>query len=467
MGGERHPDGVATYLATEEDLAGFRRASGELAAFQAPVLVDGRRPNERLFFAAFDGTGNSRLKDAPENHTNVARIYDQILDYAKSEEQRQGYSAINAGYVEGVGTQGGLDGTRDLISGRTYEARLEEMYLQFVTQAKVWIDENPDADIRMAAIGFSRGAEQAAGFTRLVEERGIQDPRDAIVTRGSDGLIDRVEFTRSPLREPGSVVQAAGLFDPVGTGVPRDHDRRLAASVVSGFQITADDERRNLFQGTRITDPGATEDGRFLNVTVAGAHSDIGGSYWLDGLSIRSGNLMVDYLNSLSDKPFLHKREEPSDPERNVIHRSEEHQFFYRTSIYDRQDMRAHQEELAPAALCRIDCRDAEPRNEALAAGLAWRPVPIAPVPGTVQDGQATQRDQHAMVERLLQAAQRGDGEAIGRTSREYLEGDAGQAWLQSGQRQLQLQEPAHARPQEPAEREQPERMRDPPELVR
>src|SRR5690606_29548028 len=103
---------------------------------------------------------------------------------------------------------GALAGTRDLISGRTYEARLEEMYLQFIEQAKLWIEADPDADIRLASIGFSRGAEQAAGFTRLVEERGIQDPEGATVVRGRDGLIERIEFTAPPLREPGGVVQA-------------------------------------------------------------------------------------------------------------------------------------------------------------------------------------------------------------------------------------------------------------------
>lgn len=259
------------------------------------------------------------------------------------------------------------------------------MYLQFVTQAKVWIDQNPDADIRLASIGFSRGAEQAAGFTRMVEGRGIQDPRDAIVTRGRDGLIDRVEYTQPPLRAPGSVVQAAALLDPVGTGEPREHDRRLAASVVSGFQITAADERRNLFQSTRVMDPGMTEDDRFLNVAVAGAHSNVGGSYRLNGLAMRSGNLTIDYLNSLSSEPFLDKQKVRPDPARDVIHRSQDHQFFYRTSVFDRNGGRGHQEDLAPTAFCPIqpiDCRDAIPRNEAMAAGLTWRPVQIGPVPG-------------------------------------------------------------------------------------
>jgi len=413
MGGERHPDGVKTYPASADDLATYESARRELAQFRAPVLVGSERPNDRLFVAAFDGTGNSHLRDAPEHRTNVARIYEQVVGHAKKEEHRQGYSAIDAGYVEGVGTQGGLDGLRDLISGRTYDARLEEMYLQFVTEAKFWIEQNPDADIRVAAIGFSRGAEQAAGFTRMVEERGIRDPEGGEVVRGRDGLIDRVTYAGPPLREPGTVVQVVGLFDPVGTGEPYKHDRRLASSVVSGYQLTAIHERRNLFPGTQHTDPGVTEDGRFLNSSVAGVHSSIGGGYLLDGLSIRSGNLMVDYLNALSDRPFLAKREEPSDPARNVIHRSEQHQFFYRTSEFDRHGARVHQEELAPPALCRIDCRDAVPRNEAMAAGLAWRRVEIGPVPGARQAAEPIASGHGASVERLLEQAKQGNAAAI------------------------------------------------------
>nr|WP_298120625.1 DUF2235 domain-containing protein [uncultured Pseudoxanthomonas sp.] len=446
MGGERHPDGVSTIPATASDLASFPHASEQLAGLSAPVLHDSGRSDDRLFIAAFDGTGNSMMRDAPENHTNVARIARQI------ESLRD--PAIAQGYVEGPGTQGGLSGTYDLASGYTYEARMEDMYLQFVKQSAAWLKENPGADIRLAAIGFSRGAEQAAGFTRLVEERGIKNPEGAQVTRDGDGRVLRVNYIGPPLREPGTVIQAVGLFDPVGTGEPRDHDRRLPPSVVSGFQITADDERRNLFQSTRVMDPGVTDGGRFLNVTVAGAHSDIGGGYSQDGIGIRSGNLMIDYLNALSDTPYLEKREEPTDPARNVIHRSEEHQFFYRTSIYDKAGARGMQEELAPGALCRIDCLDAQPRNEALARELAWRPVGIGPMPETRSDTAAPARAGD-MVGSLLDAAKRGDGAAIERISRDGLQGEAGQAWLQAGQQRLEAASLVHApaieRPQEPA----------------
>lgn len=426
MGGERHPDGARVIPATAEELATYDRAQRQLAQFSAPILLDRESRNDRLFVAAFDGTGNSMSGDAPANHTNVALIHRQIQAL-----NADGVSDITSGYVEGVGTQGGLAGSWDAARGHTYRARLEDMYLQFASQAQGWLRENPEADIRLASIGFSRGAEQAAGFTRMVEERGIQDPEGAIVTRGRDGLVEAVEYTRPALREGGTVVQAVGMFDPVGTGEPRSHDRRLAGSVVSSFQITALDEQRNLFQGTRVTDPGMTPDGRSLNVAVAGAHSNIGGGYELDGLSTRSGNLMVDYLNALASEPFLAKREVQPDPARDVIHRSQDHLFFYRTSVYERLGERAHVEELAPPPLCRMDCRDAEPRDEAMAAGLQWQRVRIGPLPD--ERAAAMSAEQASAVDRLLAVARQGDGEAIRRMSFDFLDGPVGHAWRAAG----------------------------------
>jgi len=431
MGGKRHPDGVATYEATPEQLQAFDQAGARLGEFDAPLLLR-ENSDDRLFLAAFDGSGNSLYRDPPDRHTNVVWIYQQVL-----QANRQGRDNIAARYVEGVGTQGGLSGTVDLITGRTYQARLEEMYLRFIRQAKDWLDANPGADIRLASIGFSRGAEQAAGFTRLVEQRGIQNPERADVVRGRDGLIDRIVFTAPPLREPGSVVQAIGLFDPVGTGTPLRHDRRPASSVVSGYQLTAEDERRNPFAGTRITDPGITFDGRFQHDHLPGSHSDMGGGYEKNGLSIRAGNLMANYLNALAEEPYLALRPVPDDPAMNVIHRSEQHFALYRTSQFDRNGVRSHRDELAPPALCRIDCRDAEPRNEAMAASLQWRQVAIAPAPA------APALAASGPVERMLEAARRDDARTIDLVSRDFLAGPAGQAWLAAGEDRLRAMEAA------------------------
>ncbi|PPV01033.1 hypothetical protein XavaCFBP5823_22060, partial [Xanthomonas axonopodis pv. vasculorum] len=78
------------------------------------------------------------------------------------------------------------------------------------------------------------------------------------------------------------------------------------------------------------------------NLVHPGAHSDIGGSYRLDGLSVRNGNLLTDYVNSLSDTPFLQSRTVPTAPEMNVIHRSEQHGSYYTTTMATTLGHRVH-----------------------------------------------------------------------------------------------------------------------------
>jgi hypothetical protein len=374
----RLQDGVATYPADAHDMQTFVDARDALSQLPAPTLYRSNNPHERLFVAAFDGTGNDANRD-PAHMTNVGRFRDQIEALEGPDADR-----IKVGYVEGPGTQRNavaraIDGAR----GHTYEQRLEEMYDQLAIQSKRWLAEDPDAQIRVVSVGFSRGAEQAAGFTRLVHERGIQDIDGARMVRDEHGQ-KRIDYTAPALAAPGQTPQAVGLFDPVGTGVPRDHDRRLPPSVISGFQITAEDERRSLFKSTSIMAPGQTADGRFLNVMVAGAHSDVGGSYHLDGLSSRSGNLMTDYMNALSDKPFLNKVQEPGDPAMNVVHRSEQGMFLYRiTPKVDRREDEGTVERLAPDKLVGKggDAFNAQPRDERMAAAFDWRNVSIGVVP--------------------------------------------------------------------------------------
>lgn len=300
-------DDVSSYPADARQMQTYRDAAEMLAQFQAPALVHADHPHERLFVASFDGTGNSKYKD-PEHETSIGKIDDQVKALCHT-------TSVCGGYVEGPGTQDNFAARAwDGMRGSSYDERLEEMYTQLVWQAQTWRDADPDVQIRIADIGFSRGAEQAAGFARMVHERGIINRDDPA----------------NPIVPPGRVAQAVGLFDPVGTGVPYEHDRRLPPSVISGFQITALDERRGLFKSDQIIPPGVSEDGRFLNVAVAGAHSDIGGSYRLDGLGVRDGNLMVDYLNALSDHPLLTRQVESDTPDRNVVHRSEEGMLLYR-----------------------------------------------------------------------------------------------------------------------------------------
>ncbi|MGV7202016.1 phospholipase effector Tle1 domain-containing protein [Xanthomonas citri] len=366
-------DGVETYPATAQDLAEYQQSRHALAQFQAPLLVSQNNPHTRLFVASFDGTGNDKYKD-PEHITNIGTLDDQVQTAVSN-----GVKNIGGYYVPGVGTQDdafarNLDGGL----GYSYGPRMEEMYLKFITQAHEWKKQDPQAEISIVSTGFSRGAVTAAMFTRMVHERGIQDPVGMQIDKGPNGEILKLTSTNPPLVPPGRTAQAVGLLDPVATGDMNLRDTRLPPSVVSGLQLTARDERRDLFPVKDIIDPGRTPDGRLLNLVNPGAHSDIGGSYRLDGLSARNGNLLTDYVNTLSDTPFLKPRMVSTAPEMNVIHHSEQHQSFYTTAVATALGQRAHVKDLAGTSVS-LNRTDAQALDNGLHAQFPLRPVALSP----------------------------------------------------------------------------------------
>ncbi|WP_230595852.1 T6SS phospholipase effector Tle1-like catalytic domain-containing protein [Xanthomonas albilineans] len=370
---KKWPDGVEVYSATAQDLAIYAHSRHELAEFQAPLLVSQQNPHTRLFVACFDGTGNDKHKD-PKHITNIGILDDQVQTAVTD-----GIKNIGGYYVPGVGTQDdALTNKLDGALGYSYGPRMEEMYFKFINQAKEWQKKDPQAEISIVSTGFSRGAVTAAMFTRMVHERGIQNPTDMKIDRDSHGQILKLTPRHPPLVPPGRTAQTVGLLDPVATGEMNLQDVRLPPSVVSGLQLTARDERRDLFPAKDILHPGHSHDGRFLNLTHPGAHSDIGGSYRLDGLSLRNGNLLIDYVNSLSNKPFLQPRTVPSAPEMNVIHRSEQHGSYYTTTMATTLGHRVHVHNLDGSGMTQVP-NDAQSLDAGLRAHLPLRPVAVSP----------------------------------------------------------------------------------------
>jgi hypothetical protein len=453
---DKRPGGVDTYPADQHDLDTYRQAETNLDSMRIPVLLHADNPHERLYLAALDGTGNSKIDDKLENWSTVAKIYEQVrlLD-------RQGVKNIAGGYVEGTFTQNGVlrkpEWLRDGLFGHTFEDRIETAYHQLCVQAKKWIDEDPQAQIRVAGVGFSRGSEEVAALQRMIEERGIRDPSDAKMVRdlGNENLITRIEYADKPLLvSPGKTLQAALLYDPVSTGV-KEHDRRLPSSTMSTFQITAEDDRRNAFKANDHIPAGFSEDNRNLNAIVGGAHSDVGASYIENGLGVLSLNLGVGFLNRLSDRDFLQKQTPPDDPAQYVVHRSDQGMLgLYRTSAYDKDGVRDHVDQLAPAALCRdgdpMDCRRKDPINPELEAqverrtGPAQRDLPPirqeyldSPIPQMKMPGQQESFSKPAWNPLFLQmtdAALNGDARGIQMAGRTYAQSSDGQAWLGQGQ---------------------------------
>lgn len=363
-------DNVGHDLASSEDLAKYDKAADELKQFRAPVLIHADNPHEKLFVVSFDGTGNNKFTK-PEYATNVAKISDQIESI-----NQFGREQVLGHYVVGPGTQSSrLTSLHDNLRGFTYESNINDAYKALVDQANTWIKDDPHAAIRVHSMGFSRGASQVPGFARLLHDEGIPDLASQV--RSADGSVGYSRY----LVEPGKTIQTVALFDPVATGTPMLFDRRLPPSVVSGLQITSTDELRASFPSDRIISPGLSQDGRFLNVMVPGAHSDVGGGYLRDGLSVRSGNLMRDYCNALSDTPFLKKEFEPKDPRWNVIHRSTEGNYLFRSDprVGVRGQASGTNEILVPRHVESSGpvIHAPEPVNPQLEAGLTRRSVDI------------------------------------------------------------------------------------------
>lgn len=317
-------DDVPHDLATQENIRSYERAAGQMRDFKAPTIWDRNDPHSHVIHSLQDGTGNDVSQDRL-HATNVAKLQDDILAL-----QQAGIDRVHVEYLPGPGTQKNfVENTIDGATGRTSLSRAEEMYALLVERAEKIFVADPQATISIHLEGFSRGASTVPLVARMIHERGIPDTNSAIESVDEHGNTIRT-YTRY-LQPPGETPMSVGLYDPVPTGYLEDFfDRRLPPSVVSGFQINAAHERRGLFPVDRIIPEGLSQDGRFLSVTVAGVHSDIGGSYLRGGLGDRSLNLMTDYRNTLLGEPLFQRVYETTDPRMNVIHHSTEGNLLFR-----------------------------------------------------------------------------------------------------------------------------------------
>ena len=332
------------YYATPTDLQTYHDAVTQLSQMQpATQEFDIRHnPNRYVYVAAFDGTGNDATQTLTER-TNVHALYANFDRFIHGDAEQPGFSRMHARYIEGPGTQNTWTNTLDNARGNSVEDRVWEVYKDLGDKARQWKQENPDAEISVITFGFSRGAVEAAEFASVVGKYGIHaevgyrvqdndDHRFDIPDPMLGDLPDIRQFRElsGELVAPGKVPIAAGLFDPVATGIAEDHDRMLPSNITTALQISARDEHRVLFPVNRIvTDDLAQSDpNRFANISVAGCHSDIGGGYAQGkGLADINANLMGDYLNKLVGHEIC--RKVTPDPETFVVHDSNS-KFFQR-----------------------------------------------------------------------------------------------------------------------------------------
>lgn len=368
------PDGIQARQQTKKELELLHEAKARLQQLRVPRLISS--PRDRVYVAAMDGTGNDR-SDALERRTIVAKLADDL--------RALGDPAIEVGYMPGVGTQDSFfANTIDGMGAVTFRARVEQSYLEFCRQAARWLNEGPEARIHMVGIGFSRGGEAVSALQRMVQERGIRNPMGVETLYGEDGILHRIDWDDHPLLvPPGRTVQIALLLDPVATSV-RDHDRVPPSSNVSTLQFTSAHEPRKHFEATLHAPLGLSDGGRVANFLIGGAHSDIGGSYLLDGVGRHVHNMGVDYLNAALGEPLLQHVAVPYDPRMYVVHRSDQHKAaIWPTRNWRRDGERGMHTDLGPA--CRETASETclrDPVDHGLASELEWRYVERGRSPG-------------------------------------------------------------------------------------
>lgn len=288
MGSTLGLDRTTERTPTAEDNWQLATATAKIADMRVPKL-HGNNRHERLFYAMFDGSNQTRDRALNAEEGRVRTAVGYFADVLEGNGRKHG---IAVGYQTGVGREGqGLDRLGGMLQGRGAVEKIERQYQALCQQMAEWRKQDPQAQLRVVGMGYSRGGDQAAAFLRMVHERGVLAP----------GSKDHY------LVQPGKVPQAAILLDPVATGELEKTDRRMPASALFGVQVISRDERRRGFESNPVLKDGLSSDKRFLSVTVPGGHGDTAHGHANDAASVRVENALVDVVNAFSGKQVIDK----------------------------------------------------------------------------------------------------------------------------------------------------------------
>lgn len=348
-----------------EDNWQLANAVDKIAETRVPKL-HGNNRHERLFYAMFDGSNQTRdrVQNAQDGKVRTAVGY--FADALEVSGRKHG---IAVGYQTGVGAEGNaLERIRGLADGTGAVEKIERQYERMCQQMAEWRKEDPQAQLRVVGMGFSRGGDQAAAFLRLVHERGVLQP-------GS-----KTQY----LVEPGKVPQAALLLDPVATGALENTDRRLPSSTLYGVQVVSRDERRAGFDSNPILPDGQSKDGRYLSVTVPGGHGDTAHGHAKDAASVRIENALVDVVNGFSGKRILEKVPQSKDAY-SKLHDTQWNLPTTLGELFGDTDPGARKARmsLAPESKCEQDpkaCYRVDPVDTTMQKQFHYRPQEHAPV---------------------------------------------------------------------------------------
>ncbi len=255
----------------------------------------------------FDGTGNEpedarqnveyKAKKEDDNISNVLKLHLMMggnllkgKDYGKSKLTEIDHCY----YYQGVGTYGGWL-NRKINQGLALE-RCD--VASIIRKAKDdFLKEYTDGDT-VIVTGFSRGAALARRFVSIISNelaKGSPAPFVYLCVFDTVASIGLPNLSKSSRPDYDVVFEAGCTLSPI---------------VKQAVHMVSLDDKRKAFQPTLMNH----EPERILELWFAGAHSDVGGGYYRDGLSdITLGFAMkwLEYMSRVNDVAHI-KFEMPS-----------------------------------------------------------------------------------------------------------------------------------------------------------
>lgn len=233
---------------TEHQTKSLRDLAAGVGYGGAPELAGRPNPHLRVFVAAFDGTNNDR-DDLPKGE--CVSLVGEFQRNLKSTE------TLQSRYYEGVGTRTNLlnKGYEDFTGSGSLE-RAERAYKDFTEQVEKWRTVDPNIQVHVHVMSFSRGGGSALHFLNTVDKYGAEPPKTVHSASGEPSASEEAVPHLPNALQGGNILSSATLIDSVVTGQHDILDLGLPKTTASVLQITADLESRRAFSFSDAHDSG-------------------------------------------------------------------------------------------------------------------------------------------------------------------------------------------------------------------
>ena len=243
----------------------------------------------------FDGT-NNHPKDAEQERewfgrnkiedsgiTNVLKLH---LIFGGDLDNKSGSATQHSFYYPGVGTYGSK--FRQVFNATLAPENLDVG--RIILNAASDLKSVYQPGDKIFIFGFSRGAAIARKFASVIGKHidCIKNPRPVRFL----GVFDTVASIGVPNLDKHDMPRSDVVFE----------DQFISPHIQEALHLVAIDENRVAFQPTLMN-----AETRVTEVWFPGAHSDVGGGFWYDGLSDTTLQFMLEHIKRKALGVTLHK----------------------------------------------------------------------------------------------------------------------------------------------------------------